>query len=232
MFPRGSILPVITLIGCGATDAPSRDTTVEAEPRAMSIAYEGGISALFPAASDEAPALVISLLDADDAADGVACQLLFELDDDVAMGVQSGIPTWSLWWGFRLEQRFAGARGPCGGLDVTAWAGDLAADLDDFTIGFTHEAGDSLVTWAELGDGLVPTGQASAYATQPDGLLASDPAGEPVALSLEDTVVIPDGYYLSVPTVTFPLTSDRSDDVDVSDGVRIRPLNEPPGLSR
>ena len=207
MRPCTFILPVITLIGCRGTDEPSPDVTVEEEPSAMAIAYEGGISGLFPAASDDAPALVVSLLYAGDAADGVACQLLFELDHDVAMAVQSGIPTWSLWWGFRLEERFTGARGPCGGLDATASADDLAADLDDFTIGFTHEDDGTVVTWAELGDGLVPTGEASGYATQPDGLLASDAAGQPVELTFENTVVIPDGYYRSVPTATFPLGS-------------------------
>ena len=43
------------------------------------------------------------------------------------------------------------------------------------------------------------------YATLSDGMLASDSDGLPVALSFEDTLAMPDGYYLSVPTETFPL---------------------------
>ena len=204
MRPCTSILPVITLIGCDATGELSPIETVD-EPSAMAIAYEGGISGFLPAAADEAPVLVISLLDADDAPDDVGCQLLFELDRDVALALRSGTAAWSLWWGFRLEQRFAGARGECVALDVTAWADDLTAELDDFTIGFTHDDDDTLVTWADLGDGLVPTGEASGYATLSDGLLASDNDGLPLELSFEGTLVIPDGYYLSVPTATFPL---------------------------
>jgi len=204
MRPFTSILPVIALIGCDLTGDLSPDPMVD-EPIAMAIAYEGGIAEFFPAATDEAPVLVISLLDGDDAADELGCQLLFDLDGDVALAVRSGTPGWGLWWGFRLEDRFAGARGPCGQLDVAAWADDLAVELDDLTIGITHEPGDELVTWAELGDGLVPTGEASGYATQPDGLMATDGDGEPVALTFEDTLAIPDGYYLSVPTETFPL---------------------------
>ena len=119
--------------------------------------------------------------------------------------MRSGVSAWNLFWGFRLEERFAGARGACGQLDVTAWADDLAADLDDLTIGFTHDDGETLVTWADLGDGLMPTGEASGYATLPDGLLASDSDGLPVALTFEDTLVIPDGYYRSVPTAAFLL---------------------------
>ena len=202
MRPYTSIVPVITLIGCDLTGELSPDATVD-EPSAIAIAYEGGISEFFPAASDEAPVLVISLVDVDEADEG--CQLLFELDQDIAIAVRSGVAAWSLFWGFRLEERFAGGRGQCGALDVTAWADDLAAELDELTIGFTHEDGDTLVTWAELGQGLVPTGEASGYATLPDGLLASDSNGLPVPLTLEDTVVIPDGYYQSVPTETFPL---------------------------
>ena len=201
MRPYTSIVPLITLIGCDVTGALSPDATVD-EPSAMAISYEGSISEFLPAASDEAPVLVISLLDAD-AADDVACELLFELDQDVAIAVRSGVAAWNLFWGFRLEERFAGALGACGQLDVVAWADDLAADLDDLTIGFTHDDGETLVTWADLGDGLVPTGEASGYAILPDGLLASDGEGLPVALTFEDTLAIPDGYYRSVPTATF-----------------------------
>jgi hypothetical protein len=206
-------------------------------PDHFAVFYMAGVYAGQPsevwidATTTALPELVVALLEGDDPTQAKdterACQLVFDLESDVAVAVQSGTISWSVAWGVSLSRSFVAARGRCDEMDPAVWTDDPVAALGwtSWTFGFEplDPAMEPLLeerfatswptvrpflgtTWIDTGVDLpVAMGFTWSYAIDGDRNVVRDTEGAVVPQGLEGTTALPNGWYPTEPALALPL---------------------------
>jgi hypothetical protein len=178
------------------------------------------------------PELVVALVEGEDPEQAKdperACQLVFDLDSDVAVAVSSGTTSWSVAWGLNLPRSFLSALGRCDDLDPAIWTDDPVAALDWTSWNFGFEPLDATLepllqehfdttwpavepyvaaTWLDTGiEPPMEVGFTWSFAIDSDRNVARDTAGATVPQLLEGTTALPNGWYPTEPVIAVPLT--------------------------
>jgi hypothetical protein len=177
------------------------------------------------------PELVIALVEGEDPEQAKdpehACQLVFDLQSDVAVAVSSGTTSWSVAWGLNLPRSFLTALGRCDDMDPAIWTSDPVAALQwtDWNFGFEplDPALEPLLqkhfdttwpsvkpyvatTWLDTGiETPMAVGFSWSFAIDSDHDVVRDSEDAAVPQLLEGATALPNGWYPTEPVVAIPL---------------------------
>ena len=207
-------------------------------PDHFAVYYTAGVYAGQPsdvwidATTTALPELVVALVEGEDATQAKdparACQLVFDLESDVAVAVSSGTTSWSVSWGLSLPRSFLAALGRCDDMDPAIWTDDPVAALDWTSWNFGFEPLDPTLepmlqehfdtswptvrpyiatTWLDTGvEPPMAVGFTWSYAIDSDHNVVRDTEGATVPQGVEGTTTLPNGWYPTEPLIAVPLT--------------------------
>src|SRR5436190_9346052 len=218
----------------GPTDTAPPDSFA---PDHFAVYYMAGVYAGQPsevwidATTTALPELVVALVEGTDPTQAKdpdrACQLVFDLDSDIAVAVSSGTTGWSVSWGLSLPRSFQSALGRCDDMDPAIWTDDPVAALDWTTWNFGFEPLDPTLepmlekhfdeswstvrpflgtTWLDTGiEPPIAVGYTWSFAIDSGRTVVRDADDAAVTQVIEGTTALPNGWYPTEPLVAIPL---------------------------